>query len=346
MKIIIPVIGFGRAGGQRVLSKLADQFILHGHEVTFVAPSTDSIPYYSTNATVFQAKTKVSKFSFLTLFYKIYSVWRETLKFEGGCIIANHNLTAYIAFFLPKKFKKYYYVQAYEVKISKNKVLKIIAYFSYFLNIPKVVNSACILPSLFNKNLGVVPAGVDTALYKTNINTYSKEKIIKIGCVGREQKYKGTQEIIDAFISLSSKYNIILNVAVYLPEIPSSIVDRVNFFPIASDIELAEFYKQNDIIVATGLIEDGAFHYPCAEGMAASKVVISNYEPLVKLTNVNQSPLILNDVNTAKIEQALEIAINLSETGQISEINRNEAVMDEYSWEKIGKKFLSILELK
>ncbi|MCV5715064.1 hypothetical protein OFN39_38260, partial [Escherichia coli] len=52
MRIAIPVVGFSRAGGERVLSRVASELIDRGHDVFFVAPDNLSAPYYPTNASI------------------------------------------------------------------------------------------------------------------------------------------------------------------------------------------------------------------------------------------------------------------------------------------------------
>ena len=55
MNIYIPIFGFGKAGGFRVLANLSNNWILMGHEVNFICLHNDIIldkPYYPTNANI------------------------------------------------------------------------------------------------------------------------------------------------------------------------------------------------------------------------------------------------------------------------------------------------------
>ncbi|EFN8653230.1 hypothetical protein EAF46_25230, partial [Escherichia coli] len=102
--------------------------------------------------------------------------------------------------------------------------------------------------------------------------------------VGRKEIHKGTKNIIDALINWEQKHLITFNIALYLSKddevkLKEHDVDY-NFYPIYDDIQLAKFYRVNDLVIATGLVEDGAFHYPCAEAMSCGCAVISNYAPL------------------------------------------------------------------
>lgn len=344
MKIIFPVVGFSKSGGYRVLSKLADEFIACGHEVVFVSPCYGGRPYYPTNAKIISVKSYFDKIRVLRVLFGILAVFINILKNKKGVVIANHNITSYIVHFLPARFKKYYYVQAYEVKLVSGFAHKLVAYLSYLLPIKKIVNSENILPGRITKIVGVVPAGVEVNLFRDCGVLYDKTKKIKIGFVGRVEKYKGSNEIISAFSELVDKYDLILNVAVHLPFVPENIAKKTNYFPINNDSELADFYKENDIIVATGLIEDGAFHYPCAEAMASSRVVISNYSPLVLDRIIINPGLQLKNVDSLKIVKALEYAINMDQKAQRAEVEKNQTTISSYSWDIIGSKFLELID--
>lgn len=52
MRILIPMLGFGRAGGYRVLSELANVWLRAGHDVAFAVPATSEVPYFPTEATI------------------------------------------------------------------------------------------------------------------------------------------------------------------------------------------------------------------------------------------------------------------------------------------------------
>ena len=52
MRILIPVLGFGRGGGYRVLSELASAWTRAGHEVTMLVHREAGTPYFPTNARI------------------------------------------------------------------------------------------------------------------------------------------------------------------------------------------------------------------------------------------------------------------------------------------------------
>ncbi|SFQ11089.1 Glycosyltransferase involved in cell wall bisynthesis [Geopseudomonas sagittaria] len=344
MNIIIPILGFGKAGGYRVLSKLANEFIKQGNSVTFVTPAYGKTPYYPTTAKIINTKSLFRDTPIIRVLFGIISIWLRILKMENGHVLANHNLTAYIAYALPKKFKKTYYVQAYEVNLMRSFLGKLVAYISYFLPVKKIVNSEKILPRYFHKISGTVPAGIDLELFYRESKIYDKSKKIRIGCIGRTERYKGTNEIIEAFSSIIKKYDVELNIAVHTPKIPDTIKDSTKSFSISSDKELSEFYDKNEIIVATGLIEDGAFHYPCAEGMASGKIVISNYSPLVEEQHKTHAQLQLRKITSSKIAKALEYAINMTADEQKLETEKNKEIISKYSWEIVSNEMIKIMK--
>lgn len=341
MRIYIPVMGFGKAGGFRVLSKMANELVDRGHEVKFVCPSKSLRPYFPTKAEIIWSFSPLSEVPVLKTLLSFFFLWIKLISLKGGVVIASEHLVAYLLRVLPsRKFIKIYYIQAYEVNLVNGSFFKFIARCSYRLGLLHVVNSAQILPANINNYVDVIPAGIDLSLFrpKVDINCFKNDKNqIKIGCVGRSERWKGTKEIVEAFhlVFNHSARNIYLNIAVFKPEIPFELEGRVNFFPINSDEDLARFYEANDIVVATGLIEDRAFHYPCAEGMATGKIVISNYSPLVEAG----SSFVIEQVNTEKIANALNSVLNISEETAEAEIHRNLNAVDRYSWRFIGDSF-------
>jgi len=52
MRIIIPVLGFGRAGGNRVLSEFANEWVKQGCKVDFLCPDSSDEVYFPTSARV------------------------------------------------------------------------------------------------------------------------------------------------------------------------------------------------------------------------------------------------------------------------------------------------------
>ncbi|HHQ4845633.1 TPA: hypothetical protein ACSQ1O_004481, partial [Aeromonas hydrophila] len=61
MRVVIPLLRFGRSGGERVISKLATGLINEGHDVIFVVPNGSGQPYYETDAKIVTYESSKAK---------------------------------------------------------------------------------------------------------------------------------------------------------------------------------------------------------------------------------------------------------------------------------------------
>ncbi|QPJ99037.1 glycosyltransferase family 4 protein [Enterobacter mori] len=344
MKIIIPVLGFGRAGGERVLSKLATELISCGHDVSFIAPDNKTEPYYETAAKIIRSEVTKSRFKIFRIISLYYNLWRKCIELKPDVVIASFHLVAYLVAALPiKRNSKFYYVQAYEVNFPESKIGKLIAYLTYHLPLKKILNSPGLLPQKIDDSIGIVPAGLDLDVFFARSVNCVIGNYTSIGLIGRKEKHKGTSDIISVLCALENKSRVIINVAVYLTEVDRERLItagfQVNFVPILSDLELASFYRRNDIMIAVGLVEDGAFHYPCAESMASGCLVISNYAPLVETNSV----LKLEKFNAIKLGDAINHCFGFSAEEKNTEIQANIKVLEKYDWKIVGKTFNFLL---
>ncbi|MCL6349809.1 glycosyltransferase family 4 protein [Pectobacterium polaris] len=338
MKILIPVLGFGKSGGDRVLAKLATELVKKNHDVVFVAPKRKSIPYYPTKAKIVTTDQVGNYNKYIDLIFSLYFLWKRCRELNPDIVIANFNITAYIVAFLPRKIKKFYYIQAYEVVLFKNKVLKFVAYISYFLPLKKIVNHEFLLPKKINNYVSIVSAGIDNSVFYPNAS-HRYKKNNTIGIIGRKEKHKGTSDVISALIKWKGRGNIHLNVAIYLDDVDKRKLEdngiKFSFFPIINDEDLGEFYRKNDLMLAVGLVEDGAFHYPCAESMACGCIVISNYSPLVN----TESKFKIDTFNEKAIIEKLNFFNQLSIFEIEDEIKLNSLEINKITWEKVGDNF-------
>lgn len=344
LKIIIPVLGFGRAGGERVLSKLATELMNYGHDVSFVVPDNKTKPYYATTANIITSKGSQNRVKIFRIIKVYYNLWRKCIELNPDAVVAGFHLTAYLVTLLPiNRRKKFYYIQAYEANFFDNKIRKLIASLTYSLPLNKILNSPNLLPHKYGDFIGVVPAGVDLNVFYPRTKNRLLNGHKSIGIIGRKEKHKGTSEIISVLCALENKIGIIINIAIYLGEIDKERLIaagfKVNFIPITSDSELASFYRSNDIMIAVGLIEDGAFHYPCAEAMACGCLVISNYAPLTETNSI----LKLDNFDACKLGEAINRCLNLNFEEKSKEIQSNISVLDKYGWKIVGEKFNNLL---
>ena len=157
MKILIPLLEFGKAGGYRVLSKLANEWIRLGHQVDFIVPVASIIPYFPTEAYIYWIDSSGTQLTVNDLIpvrkYRFWNRWQalikgmKSLKTEYDVILANHSLTAYPVSLTSIKGKKFYYIQAYEPEYGimdgrlGHKLLAFLAWNSYNLKLNKIVNA-------------------------------------------------------------------------------------------------------------------------------------------------------------------------------------------------------------
>ena len=325
-----------------MLSKLANELMLKGHKVTIVVPSTSPNPYYKTDANICVFIGRISSHKKIDLIVNLYRMYKKCKRIKCDLAIANYNLTAYIVVLLPSHVKKVYYVQAFEALHAKRKYMKLIAYLSYFLPLTKILNKVDLLPSRFGATFSVVPAGIDLALFNSARVPLAVKSTVTIGLIGRKEKYKGTLESVIALQQFRKIYplvNFSINIAIHVPIEAHSLLGDFNFCQIENEGDLADFYKRCDIVIAVGLIEDGAFHYPCAEAMASNCLTISNYSPLVETSSL----LAVSTYSIKNITSKLRIALAMRNSDILNEIESNRSIIESYSWEVVGEKFNNIL---
>ena len=345
MRILIPVLAFSPAGGMRVLSKLASQLIEEGHEVEFLGPHFINEPYYPTRAKIRKFRNYFHQlpgvrgiFNLVGMFFYILQNRRKYDVF-----LANYNLTAFpVALATLGSGKGFYYIQAYEPEFyDKTNVVGCLSYFmaslSYFLPLKRIVNGDIYKDYKLLRSRHVVEPGIDLDIYFFRPKTFDSSEIV-IGCIGRELAWKGTYEIIEAVAAarVATGKNLILNVAFELPKTVD--LARYDFLRLSrphGDAHLAEFYRTADLFIAIGLIQDGAFHYPCLESLASGCIVISNYGPAN-----GENALCISTVTKEKIEQQIHLYLSLREDDLASMRAHAQNDVRAYGWSELAKKML------
>lgn len=346
MKVAIPVLGFSAAGGMRVLSRLADDFLAQGHEVVFFASQAINEPYYPTRAKIETYRSPCPNVPVLrglfNLLGMLYFVLRNRRRFD--VFLANFCLTAFpIWLGALGTGKAWYYIQAYEPEFFPGRtpgalISRALAGFSYFLPVHKVVNGAIYRNYKLLKADRVVEPGIDLGVYVHQPRQAAKDEIV-VGCIGRKLAWKGTREIIDAVqrVRQATGRNLVLNIAFELPD--GIDLARHGFVRLSQphgDQALASFYRQADVFVATGLLQDGGFHYPCLEAMASGCVVISNYGPARE-----GAAICVQQVNTEVIVAGLECYLDMQPAQRQTMRARAAEVVVEYDWARISRKMLA-----
>lgn len=373
MKIMIPLSGFAKAGGYRVLSNLATKWVEMGHEVTMLVHYSSLPIYFPTKAKIIWIDNLGKKTDHkpehetkgFRKYYKFAAIllalmWGiEEYANDVDIILANQSIMTPLPVWMSRvNAKKFYYVQAYEPeffinpevpglfvdkKIFANSLLWLLSSFSYVLNLNKIVNSAIYFKYKLLRANYYVPPGIDFSIFyakNQTLNSDWKNRVVTLGCIGRQEKWKGTTDVLDAFDILKQQnYNVKLLVAYgNLPEDRTLAADCQIVVP-KNDQELGKFYRSLDIMIAPGTIQLGAPHYPVMEAMACGiPVITTGYLPASEDKN---NAWIVPINHPQSIANAVQEIIANAEIRDERIINANKDIQ-EFSWEAVSEKMLSI----
>lgn len=294
MKILIPIIGFDRTGGYRVLSELANTWLNQGHEVAFLCINSGDEPYFPTIAKIIRVDAS-GTLSTVKVEQEKRSRWAQLKALFLGLnkigsdydvILANHSLTAWpVAFASCGAAKKMYYVQAYEpgyyagTKKLKGYLFALGSALTYHLSLNRIVNAPLYFRYVNLRASVFVPPGIDLSNFKPSTDAPKKmaqaTKIV-IGCIGRSEPEKGTIYVLRAFEELYKKdKRFLLRIAAFgvLPEGWKH--ENCELVVPRNDAELADYYRSLDILVAPGTVQHGAPHYPVLEAGACGVPVVT-----------------------------------------------------------------------
>lgn len=346
MKVLIPVWGFGKAGGYRVLSKLADQLIKRNVEVYFICNEQSTSPYYPTIAKILWVKTngEISKApkgaggNFFSHFLSLRNGLKAVCsKSNYDIIFANHNLTVYPAIFAGLKSKIVYYVQAYEPeyylihKRIKNYFLAFLGRLTYQFGLFTIVNADIYKKYKEIRSSRVLYPGIDFNFFHPNKIEKIKNDQIILGTVGRAEPYKGSSYIFEAFKQIRQEYdNVELHVAFGEQDFFSN-CEGITCISPANDEELAKFYKNLNFYVCAGFLQLGAFHYPVAEAMSCKiPVVTTEYFPANK-----ENVFLVSPKSSQNLIKSIKFAIENPLVARIK-VERAFADIKVFTWENAG----------
>ncbi|MEN5233468.1 glycosyltransferase family 4 protein [Sphingobacterium faecium] len=358
MRIIIPIVSFGKGGGNRVLSELSNSWIDAGVEVIFICFGNSEDPYFKTNAKIiwidyngnqlddstFRIRNKENLVRRVIALTKALN--RYTL--DGDIVLANEAVTAYPVSFMKRKAKKVYYIQADEADYSffysslKSKLMGLISYLTYYLPLIRVVNSPLYYRYNNIRSKFYIPPGMDFEKFRPNDTPKEMTPFI-IGCIGRFEKFKGTADVLQAFkLLVDSGYNVILKVAYGdNSSIEEKYLDKIEVIIPKNDIELGYFYRSLNVLISTGLVQHYAHHYPVMEAMACEiPTITTGYLPATKanswLVGPNSPSCIMKSVkflydinNQAIVEEKISLAYK---------------EVQAYGWPTVSREFLEILK--
>lgn len=348
-KIIIPITGFGKAGGHRVLSQLSNKWVEKGVEVEILVPLTSKKIYYPTNAKVIFIDKKgreqnrdkkikeIEEMSTLSGLKALY-LYLKNKKMSNEVIIANYNITAWIPFFLGLGEKTYYYIQAYEPEFYdrsiKKSFFKFLSWMTYFLPLHRVVNADIYKNYKNIKSNDVVSPGLDLKIYYPKKLTKENKKTLVVGCIGRKEEHKGAQDVGRAIEILHKKG---LNIKLKVAFNPINYINHELIKP-DGDERLAEYYRSLDVLVAPVQIQLGSVHYPIIEGMACGVPIISTGHYPASKDNSFLVPIKSPEEIAKKIEE-----IYYDYEKAYEKAMKAQEKIKEFSWEIVAQKFLNII---
>lgn len=356
MKILIPILAFDRAGGNRVLSKLANELIFHGHDVSFLCPDKSELPYFPTlarilwvdkNGRIKNNKDKSGKKeNAFSIQQKLTRALKSDLVTSFDIIIATQSFTT-----LPIKragllHKTIYYVQAYEPEYYggsgfKNRLLRYFAELGYGMKLFTIVNAE---PYRDYKKLHasrVLYPGIDSNLfYQKEKNISKHNRKIIIGTIGRTEPYKGTRYIVEAFKKLNERYPMTELHVAFAKENNYKDCRNIFFVQPDGDRALGQFYRSLDYYVCAGYVQLGVFHYPIAEAMSCgASVITTKYFP----ANESNAWIIKELQSSEAIISQFKLAIA---DPLLREKKIQQALVDvkQFDWKQIGAQLNQYIE--
>lgn len=346
MRIIIPLVGiFGKSGGWRVLSKLANEWIDHGHDVQFLAYEQTGDPYFPTRADIMyydlkgniKTENNTKAISPILGPFKLRKALMIAInKLNADILLATHSFTAYPVKKSIIDAKKFYYVQAYEPDYYyknnlKTKIFKWMSIQSYKLNLNTIVNSPMYLNYReINTEMFVFP-GLDTK----NFSPVKKNKseTIVLGTIGRPEEYKGTKYIIDAFKILRERLEEKIELHIAFGDSLLQNEKGIKILRPDGDDQLAKFYQSLDIYICAGTIQLEAVHYPVIEAMACKiPVITTGYLP-----SSSSNAWLVPVKNPQRIVDSVFEIINSDSKDRIERAYHDIKI---FEWENVSQKML------
>ncbi|GLQ50565.1 hypothetical protein GCM10010872_20140 [Dyella flava] len=358
-RILIPIIGFGVAGGYRVLSELASRWVDAGHTVDFLVHHQMAAPYFPTKAGIkvfnihgclvsesVDAAPHHGKPGVIAIYL---GMLRGLRKIAAGydVILANHSLTTLpVAAAKAGRARKFYYVQAYEPEYYqlrggwKSKVLGSLSALSYRLPLNQIANAPIYIGYKGVRARHWVPPGVDRDLFFRRADTPSFAQGLPwtIGVIGRHEPSKGVKYVLEAFEEYA-RIDPHVRLKIAFGNLPAGWRhDRAEVVVPSNDHELANYYRAVDVLVAPGTVQLGACHYPVLEAMACgTPVITTGYLPADPINSwivpVHDAKAIVEAFKDVSTLSTHKLQVKLDEAAQ---------AVGRFYWESVAEEFMQL----
>ena len=356
IKLLIPMMQFGRFGGHRVLSRIADELEKKGRiQVTFLAPDCSASPYFSTSARILYCNddgeivTEHCK-PRVRMGQEIISLGRcmRRIEAEYDLVLINDSMTWLPTLYSGAVGKSLYYIQAYEPDFYKGSwslkrmLQRAISYASYYGVAHQVVNAPLYLGYGPIKATEAVCPGIDLGLFYAKPPEtfwFRQSRPMVIGTVGRQEPIKGTLAAlrgIKAFVDAGHE----IRLRVALGNVPPEFLDLpyLEVVPIDSDVQLADYYRSLDVLVVAGAEQFGAVHYPTLEGLASGVAVVTTpYHPANE-----ENAWMLGSVSKEVILEQLKL-VAAAEAGIGEKLGKAAKDVLTFSWPLVGTKMEELI---
>lgn len=360
MNILIPVTTFERAGGFRVLSELANHWMRDGHAVDFLADARSAPPHFPTTATVRHFDSNgaepdpnipLAPFAASGNARSIYFGMLRALNRIGASydvILANHSFTTWpVALARTGRARKWYYIQAYEPEYYafqsgwRGRVLQAVSALSYRLPLTQVANAPIYLDYKAIRASAWIPPGLDPEIYhrRTTPPVFDGRRRITLGTIGRKEPTKGTRYVLEAFEQLAA-LDERFELCVAYGNLPEGWQHpRCRIVMPQGDAGLADYYRSVDILLAPGIVQLGACHYPVLEAMACgTPVVTTGYLPAdasnAWIVPVRDAAAIAAAVRNISLAPQEHLAAKLGRASQ---------AIKPFHWHNVAAAFIDIL---
>lgn len=352
--IVIPVWGFGKAGGDRVLAKLGAEFQRKGINTLMLSYYYSNEPYYPVECpTMFVDKkgrevTRVDVDDNRQYYQKVVQFVERTngirlalnrMANDYNVVLANYSLTAYPVS-KSKIENKFYYIQAYEAFDGggiKQRIKNSLVKKSYSLGLHQIVNAEFYRDYKEIHADYVVPPGLDLAIYMPKRKYWKPgEGKFTVGCIGRRAAHKGTYDVIEAVRLLRNQgYDIDFKIAFtrFDEECDNYIYEQPD-----GDENLAAFYRSLDLLIAPCTVQTGAIHYPALEAMASGV-------PLISTGNYPANDEIAYIVPPCRPDIIAEKAKDIINNYEEAKHKAKHAVerMESFAWSDISNEMIKII---
>lgn len=360
MKVLIPVATFEVGGGFRVLSELANHWILLGHEVCFLVDARSGPPRYPTAARIERydphgaevpASAPIPPFSGSGNTRSVYTGMLRALQRVGSrydIILANHSFTALpIAWARTGSARKWYYIQAYEPEYYsfvpgwKGRVLQAVAALSYWLPLTQVANAPIYIGYRSIRARQWIPPGLDPEVFwrRTDRPRSHPEDQITLGVISRHEETKGTRYVLEAFERLAQKDSR-YRLKVAYNNLPAGWSHpRCEVVMPQGDAGLADYYRSIDVMIAPGTVQLGACHYPVLEAMSCgTPVITTGYLPADA-----QNAWIVPVRNAQAIADAVESLAATPPEQLARMLDQASDAVQSFHWQAVARAFMQLM---